>query len=45
MNKKYYLIDWLALDIRTMSLSSNYFDTIIDKGTLYVFFIGHEHNL
>ena len=40
-----YLIDWLALDIRAMPLCSNYFDTIIEKGTLDVFFVGHEHHL
>ena len=39
------LIDWLALDIRTIPLRCNYFDTIIEKGTLDVFFIGHEHQL
>ncbi|CAF1072793.1 unnamed protein product [Rotaria sp. Silwood1] len=45
MKKTEYLIDWLALDIRTIPLHSNYFDTIIEKGTLDVFFIGHEHRL
>jgi hypothetical protein len=28
-----------------MPLCSNYFDTIIEKGTLDVFFVGHEHHL
>jgi hypothetical protein len=45
MKKNQYLIDWLALDIRAMPLCSNYFDTIIEKGTLDVFFVGHEHHL
>lgn len=45
MNQNEYLIDWLALDIRAMPFSDNYFDTIIEKGTLDVFFVGHEHHL
>ncbi|CAF1093725.1 unnamed protein product [Adineta ricciae] len=40
-----HVIDWIALDIRAMPLRSNYFDTIIEKGTLDVFFVGHEHHL
>ncbi|CAM4792081.1 unnamed protein product [Rotaria magnacalcarata] len=40
-----FLIDWFALDIRTMPLRTDYFDTIIEKGTLDVFFVGHEHHL
>ena len=40
-----YLIDWFALDIRAMPLRSDYFDTIIEKGTLDVFFVGYEHHL
>ncbi|UJR07715.1 hypothetical protein I4U23_012000 [Adineta vaga] len=34
-----------SFDIRAMPLCSNYFDTIIEKGTLDVFFVGHEHHL
>jgi len=45
MKQNQFLIDWLALDIRAMPLCSNYFDTIIEKGTLDVFFVGHEHHL
>ncbi|CAF0996857.1 unnamed protein product [Adineta steineri] len=45
MNKNVYLIDWLTLDIRTIPLCLNSFDTIIEKGTLDVFFVGHEHHL
>jgi hypothetical protein len=45
MQKNEFLIDWLALDIRAMPFCSNYFDTIIEKGTLDVFFVGHEHHL
>jgi hypothetical protein len=45
MKQNKCLIDWLALDIRVMPLCSNYFDTIIEKGTLDVFFVGHEHHL
>jgi hypothetical protein len=45
IRKNEYLIDWLALDIRTIPLCSDYFDTIIEKGTLDVFFVGHEHHL
>lgn len=45
MNKNEYFIDWITLDIRTIPLCSNSFDTIIEKGTLDVFFVGHEHHL
>lgn len=45
MKKDTCLIDWIALDIRSIPLLSNYFDTIIEKGTLDVFFVGHEHHL
>ena len=38
-------IDWITIDVRSMPLLPNYFDTIIEKGTLDVFFIGHEHQL
>lgn len=38
-------IDWITLDIRSMPLKSNFFDTIVEKGTLDVFFVGHEHQL
>ncbi|CAM4869594.1 unnamed protein product [Rotaria socialis] len=34
-----------SFDIRTMPLRTDYFDTIIEKGTLDVFFVGHEHHL
>lgn len=39
------LIDWITLDIRSIPLRSNLFDTIIEKGTLDVFFVGYEHQL
>lgn len=45
MKQNKCFIDWLAMDIRAMPLSSNSFDTIIEKGTLDVFFVGHEHQL
>ncbi|CAF3655056.1 unnamed protein product [Rotaria sordida] len=45
IKKNECLIDWFALDIRAMPLRSEYFDTIIEKGTLDVFFVGHEHCL
>lgn len=38
-------IDWLTVDIRMLTLRENLFETIIEKGTLDVFFIGHEHRL
>lgn len=45
MKRDKHLIDWLAADIRAMPLRSNYFDTVVEKGTLDVFFVGHEHHL
>ena len=43
--KRQCALDWLALDIRAMPLRAQYIDTIIEKGTLDVFFVGHEHHL
>jgi hypothetical protein len=45
IKNKDYLIEWLALDMRSLPLRCDYFDTIIEKGTLDVFFVGHEHHL
>jgi hypothetical protein len=45
MKQNQCLIDWLALDIRAIPLCSSYFDTILEKGTLDVCFVGHEHHL
>ena len=39
------LVDWLTLDIRALPLREDFFDCIVEKGTLDVFFVGHEHQL
>ena len=38
-------IEWITLDIRSIPFRRNSFDTIIEKGTLDVFFVGYEHQL
>ena len=39
------VIDWLTLDIRALPLRDDFADCVVEKGTLDVFFVGHEHHL